>query len=273
MSRLKYLVHRYRRSLLAFAIWIGSTALVAISARYLRWVLWPPLAAIWSLFTAGIVLWAAIGLIDRVRGKTRAENKAAHGGPKVDGGRVFRSAVALWVILTGFYCFAAFIDDGTTFLIALGSEPLIAFWIGVVAWSSVRLVMRLRSQAVRPALRAALVPALAIGAVLYGRDIGDVVRFEIERPSYVAAIAAVRAGSSDDSHVESDIGPPLVAYFPWGGFLSVSYGVVFDEADQMAKPAAVRQEAWKARRIPFELTCEGAVLPVGGHFYIGRFSC
>jgi hypothetical protein len=52
-----------------------------------------------------------------------------------------------------------------------------------------------------------------------------------------------------------------------------SYGVVFDETDQMAKPLVLRRTAWSGRDVPPELKCEGRVLPVGGHFYLGRFAC
>lgn len=270
MTVLAPFVRSNRCPLIVFVIWIGLAALVAGSACYVRWI---PLllSAVWLLFTAGIILWAIVGLIDRLWGTANADDAVASGSYRT--GRAFRSAVALWIILSGIYCFLAFIDDDILFFTALGSLPLIVFWVGVVVWSSVLAAMRLWSHAYRPALRAALVLPLATGVIFYGQDVGDVVRFEIERPSYIAAIAAARGGRSDNEHVEIDVGPPMVAYFPWGGFLSVSYGVVFDETDQMVKPVAARREAWADRGVPVELKCEGGVLAVGGHFYVGRFSC
>lgn len=272
MTALRPLLRSYRSYLIVLGTWIACAALVVGGSLLgLRWQpMW--LGAVWILFSVGMVLWLLVGLIDPLWRRLRA-NDAASGGGKIGGGRVFRSAVALWTILTGFYCFGAFIDDGTWFLIAMAGVPVIVFWIAVMVWAIVLTAVRLRHRAYGPALRTALVPLLGTAAFFYGQNIGDVLRFELERPSYLAAVAALRAGGDHDDHVEVHLGPPMVAYFLWGGMIWASYGVVFDETDQVAKPTAARRAAWGDRDVPTELKCEGDALPVGGHFYVGRFAC
>jgi len=270
MTALKYF---NRSRLIILCLWTALAALiVACDLLGLHWEpMW--LGAVWLLFTAEIILWAVIGFVDRLRARTGAIDGAASSEGLIARDRIFRSAVALWTILTSVYCFGAFIGDNAWFLIALAGVPLLVFWSAVVLWASGVTAMRLRQRAYGPALCPALVPVLGTAALLYGQHIGDVLRFEIERPSYVAAVAALRAGGRYNDSVESDPGPPMVAYFPWGGMIWASYGVVFDETDQVAKPAAVRRAAWSDREVPTELKCDGDALPVGGHFYVGRFAC
>jgi len=42
----------------------------------------------------------------------------------------------------------------------------------------------------------------------------------------------------------ADHGPRL-RYFDWEGFASTSFGALYDESDEITKPAAERSEAWK----------------------------
>jgi hypothetical protein len=189
------------------------------------------------------------------------------------GSALFRIAVLLWLMETGFYCIESLFGDSTVLgLLFLLSIWLIAFWVAVPIWAVLVAVARMRRRAYRAAGVAALVPILAIASYPHGRYIGDVIRFERERPSYVAALAAARAGKVEDN-AEVYVGPPLIAFFPWGGFLTTSYGVIFDETGQAAKPLTVRLEAWAGRDIPMELKCPGDVLPLGGAFYVGHFTC
>jgi hypothetical protein len=262
----------HRKYVAVFAIWLGLAAFLAGSSLYFRWVPWL-IASILVLFSAGLALWAIFAAIDRLRGTASANDAVTLGGQGIRRGRVFRSAVALWIIMTAFYCFGAFIDDGTIFLIAIASPPMLVFWVAVVMWAIGLAIGRVWRRLYRSALVAALVPMLAIGTLLHGRDLGDVVRFQIERPSYVAEIAAARSGDRHEQ-IEVAVGPPMVAFLPWGGFLSTFRGVVFDETDEIAKPLSVRLAAWGDREIPAELkSCPGDVLAVGGHFYIAHFFC
>lgn len=264
-------VRSHRKYLAILAAWIGPAALLVGSLYFFWW--WMAIAGIFVLFSAGIALWTIFAVIDRLRGRAYTTDAAASEGRRIRRERVFRSAVVLWIIMTAFYCFGAFIDDGTIFLIALASPPMLVFWVAVVIWAIGLAIGRVWRRLYRPALVAALVPMVAIGTLRHGRDLGDVVRFEIERPSYVAEIAAARSGIRHEQ-IEVGVGPPMVAFLPWGGFLSTFRGVVFDETDEIAKPLPVRLAAWGDREIPAELKwCSGDVLPVGGHFYIAHFFC
>jgi len=105
-----------------------------------------------------------------------------------------------------------------------------------------------------------------------GRDAGDLIRFQIERPELMVRVEAVRAGQKVDADI-ADAGPPLLAYFTWGGFLSTHYGVIYDETDNIAKEPAERDAAWNERFAHTEIVCPADIRPAGGHFYIAHISC
>ena len=122
------------------------------------------------------------------------------------------------------------------------------------------------------------VPALAgvviTGYLNYGPiAVGDIVRFRIERAGFEAKIDAVRAGrlpADDDTFA----GPPMVAVFHWGGFLSEWVGVVYDESDYFGDTKNGPVPGWTASSLGEQiLACPSSVRSMGGHFYVAHFSC
>ena len=92
-------------------------------------------------------------------------------------------------------------------------------------------------------------------------EYGELIHFKLMRAEYEAQIR----------QLPTERGPRL-AVFGWGGFV-VGHGVVYDESDEIALPAAEQSAAWKARIAETELTCGAWGTPVGGHFYIVRIGC
>jgi hypothetical protein len=66
---------------------------------------------------------------------------------------------------------------------------------------------------------------------------------------------------------------PLIAYFEWDSFLSVSYGVVYDETDEIAQEPEQRSAGWHGARPSSVLDCPADVRALGGHFYAAHISC
>ncbi|MGH9624399.1 MAG: hypothetical protein ACRD4G_08690 [Bryobacteraceae bacterium] len=61
----------------------------------------------------------------------------------------------------------------------------------------------------------------------------------------------------------------MIVIFPWGGVLSSWEGVAYDAADEITKPPALRQKAWRASNLGALLDYSGATQSLGGHYYCG----
>jgi hypothetical protein len=53
----------------------------------------------------------------------------------------------------------------------------------------------------------------------------------------------------------------------------VSRGLVYDETDEIAKPAGEQSEEWKERVRGTEGQCIQGYTPIGGHFYLVALDC
>jgi len=94
-----------------------------------------------------------------------------------------------------------------------------------------------------------------------GQVAGDYIHFLAKYPHYHSEISALPADE------------PRLFVDNWGGFLSVSHGLVYDESDEITKPMAERSEAWKKRADRTEAECVYGYMPIGGHFYLVGFDC
>lgn len=152
---------------------------------------------------------------------------------------------------------------------------LLPFWTALQIWAISVAAGRASRGAWYGAATAACVPIISVLAVLHGRDAGELVRFQLERAAYLAAIAAVRTGHPppDTPYMHIDVGPPTFAYFNWGGMIWASSGVAYDETDEAGKPPAARSEEWRAHQGKSELSCDAEVRPLGGHFYMVHAGC
>jgi hypothetical protein len=157
-------------------------------------------------------------------------------------------------------------------LTVLSLLVLAAGWLLLPIWALVAAARRACRGAWRDAARAACGPLFAVLAVLYGREAGEFVRFRIERPQYVAAIEAARAGHPS-SEIYVDVGPPTFAYFIWGGMVWGTSGVAYDETDEAGMLPESRSASWRERQGKSELACDAQIRPLGDHFYMVRAGC
>jgi hypothetical protein len=183
-------------------------------------------------------------------------------------GPFFASVIVLFIA-------AAPAGDTLAVPIAVLTGTLLAVaWLSVPVWSIVVAARRFRARAWGAAMIAACFPVLALLLVLEGFYWSDLLRFTLERPNLVAALEAARAGRpSPVPRVQIAVGPPTIAFFTWQGFLSSAHGVVYDETDEIAKPAETRSSAWRERLPTHELDCPGDVRRLSGHFYAARLIC
>jgi hypothetical protein len=156
------------------------------------------------------------------------------------------------------------------FYVVVGIPALLFVWVmaGVGALAaSVRSAMR---KDWRQCAIASLLPIVLlvvaldpIGFVRSCNHIGEVAHFIIAKPYYDRQIAALPAGQG-----------PHLAVFDWGGMAWASFGVVYDETDQVSLPRARQSPDWLARASHSELSCEGyGVQPLWDHYYLVSFPC
>jgi len=157
----------------------------------------------------------------------------------------------------------------------------VSFWPVLVLWAIfpiVGLVLAIRRLRGGHFWRAAAWLSLPAALVLFcfkGAVVGDVARFWLNKRAYDRAVADAHAGrcSADDRRAwgvninGADCHEPVAIIFAWGGFLSMWHGVVYDAADQIAKPPEERSDAWRQREIGELLACSGASLAFGNHYY------
>jgi len=172
-----------------------------------------------------------------------------------------------WAMIVGFFPILLFglviigVSSGIPLTAALA---VIALFPAIIA---VRSILRGRwrrgiSYAVLPI--AALAIAFDVGGFMnLSREVGDRTHFYLMRTQYLAEVAA---NPSD--------GQPRLRVWNWGGMLWSSAGVVYDESDEIMRPAADQSADWKSRANNSELACGNyGFEPMGGHFYLAYFPC
>jgi hypothetical protein len=92
--------------------------------------------------------------------------------------------------------------------------------------------------------------------------LGDVIHFVVRKPYYDQQIAALPAGQ------------PRLVVFDWGGTSWTSFGLVYDESDQVALPKGRQSADWLAQASHSELSCGGyGVQSLWDHYYLASFPC
>ncbi|EGY01091.1 transmembrane protein [Nitrospirillum viridazoti Y2] len=122
----------------------------------------------------------------------------------------------------------------------------------------------------RRALSLMLLPLAVIPTLVWHQELarplfltGEILHFHALRPIYLGRIKAM-----------PNIGAPKLALFIWGDWLATSYGVVYDESDEVALPSERRSDAWTSRADQTLLTCGYSLdMDFGGHFYFVSLSC
>jgi hypothetical protein len=188
------------------------------------------------------------------RGAARSVHPAQSGPESPHRSRLPRWVVALGLgVPVALIVLAAF-PSGTDFLYVTAGIPALLFaWAiaGVGAlWVAVRSAM---GKDWRECLIALLLPIVLL---VVARDpvrfvracnhIGDVAHFIVAKPSYDRQIAGLSASQG-----------PRLATFDWGGMVWASFGVVYDETDQLSLPRDRQSPDWLERASHTELSCDG----------------
>jgi hypothetical protein len=156
-----------------------------------------------------------------------------------------------------------------------------AVWLWL-AWLTVSLVAmivaarRLFSHRHLIGLAWLCVPVLAALMEIAGWRVGDALRFAWYKSTYDAVVASAKAGKCSGQDLKArgvavdswDCDDPITIVFPWDGFLSQWWGVVYDAADEFAKRPRKRIATWTHRRSGEFLSCSWASFGVGHHYYI-----
>lgn len=153
--------------------------------------------------------------------------------------------------------------------------PAMAAWAAIPAGAMLLAAKRLVRRRYRAASAWAAFAALGALVMLYGSFLSDAMRFQFGKSAYERVVADARAGRCTDADRrqwkvaidEIHCSDPIVIIFVWGGFVSMWHGVVYDAADEIAKPPSERSPEWKHRPIGALLSCSGVKMPLGGHFY------
>ena len=186
------------------------------------------------------------------------------------------SRFPLWLIAIGpgvplaLIVFAASPLGSDFIYVMLGIPALLFTWAIAGAGAVVVSVRSAMRKEWRQCLIALVLPivllAVALDPIRFVRScnyIGDVVHFIISKPYYDRAIAAL----------PSDQRPRLVV-FDWGGMTWASFGLVYDETDQISLPAGRQSADWLAQASHSELSCEGyGVQALWDHYYLASFPC
>jgi hypothetical protein len=193
--------------------------------------------------------------------------------PVVSGSQLATSAFAILCVAWLLASLAEWLLGDLLFSSAI--PPLKAFWVCVPLIATVLAIRRIAQRRYRWAAVWLLIPAAAVGLALgTTTNVGDLVKFHWNKASYDRAVAAARVGrcsadSRDRSYSSADgiECDPITVVFEWGGIGSVWFGIVYDEGDEIIKPAPERSPQWKNRTIGRVLSCSGSNRALGGHYY------
>ncbi|MEE3624651.1 hypothetical protein UCD39_11700 [Nitrospirillum sp. BR 11752] len=138
------------------------------------------------------------------------------------------------------------------------------------AIASIKAASALWRRRWRRGLSLMLLPFVIIPTLVWHQELarplfltGEILHFQALRPLYLERIK-----------VMSTTGAPKLALFIWGDWLTTSFGVVYDESDEVALPPERRSDAWTSRANQTLLTCGYSVdTDFGGHFYFVYLSC
>jgi hypothetical protein len=191
-------------------------------------------------------------------------------------GNAGRSRLLRWFIVIGFAVPAALVALAASplgqdfFYVVIGIPALLFVWVMaglgaliVSLWAAIR---RQWSRCLVASALPIVLIAVAfnpVGFVRFCNYLGDVAHFIVMKPYYDKAVAALPAGQG-----------PHLAVFDWGGMAWASFGVVYDETDQVSLPRSRQSADWLARASHSELGCEGyGVEGLWDHYYLASFPC
>jgi hypothetical protein len=199
--------------------------------------------------------------------------------------KVFPWVCAAWLTVTEGISVAFdyhYIGLQIIFLAVVTMVPAI-LWVLIPAFALVLGVKRLLQHRYRVGIGWLLVPAMAAALIVPANEFGDALRFRLEKPSYDAIAKDVAVGRC--SSAERLAWRPYVAFascttptafvIPWGEFQSLWIGIVYDTADEIAKPRPLRSPQWRSTPAgqAFENSGTRSVRSLGNHYYLSVGGC
>jgi hypothetical protein len=164
-----------------------------------------------------------------------------------------------------------------------GIWPAIAIWALLPTTGFLLALTRIHRRCYRSAIAWLTVPAAGVLLFFFGLDASGFARFRVTKASYDQVIADARMGkcATEDRrrwNVAIDVidcDDPVIVVFIWDGLGSLWHGVVYDATDEISKPPQDRSTAWKSRPIGDLLSCSGARMAYGDHYYRagGSYGC
>ena len=189
--------------------------------------------------------------------------------------RFFAIACGVWIIASLVVPALSLWDTAILLLLFLTGGwwlPIVVLWTAIPAMAAFRATKSILKRRYVSALGWLTVPAAGVGLVLLGTDIGDAVRFRINKAAYDRVVAEAEASKcAKDMEARKAVDgidcDPLTAIFAWGGFGPIWHGIVYDAGDEIIKPPQDRSAAWKNRPIGSLLSCSGGKRAFGDHYY------
>ena len=199
--------------------------------------------------------------------------------------RVFRWVCAAWLVVTegiaGVFDYH-YIGARIIYLSVVAMAPAI-LWAAVPVWALVSGVKRLLQHRYRVGIAWILMPAAAVACVVPAHELGDILLFRSQKTSYDVIAKDAMAGHC--SRAERVAWPAFVSFascttpvavvMPWGEFDSLWIGIVYDAADEIARPLSLRSPQWQSTPAGQALysTHAMSVRSLGNHYYLATGGC
>lgn len=193
------------------------------------------------------------------------------------GGKILGLASVVWILSCLAVAFFWAYGDGRLTILLVVFTP--RFWIYSAPWMivpGILLIHAFRALILKrrlSGLRWIAVGALGVSIVWPGNFIGERLRFYTTKSAYDDVIANVEAGACSTRNSPAlveflECEKPILVTFEWGGLGSSWFGIVYDAADEIAKPVELRSASWKARDTGKMLSCSSIGVWLGGHYYV-----
>jgi hypothetical protein len=199
--------------------------------------------------------------------------------------RVFRWVFAAWLAVTegiaavfDYHYIGPRIIEFSVFT----SAPVI-LWVAVPIWALVLGVKRLLQHRYRVGIAWILMPAAGAACIVPAHELGDILLFKSQKAFYDVIAKDAMAGHC--SRAERLAWPafasfascttPVAVVMPWGEFVSLWIGIVYDAADEIAKPLSLRSPQWQSTLAgqAIDNTRAKSVRSLGNHYYLATGGC
>lgn len=199
--------------------------------------------------------------------------------------KVFRWVCAAWLTATGGVAAGFdyhFMGPQIIYLSVVATVPAI-LWAAVPIWALVLGVKHLLQHRYRVGIAWILMPAAAAACVVPAHELGDILLFKSQKASYDVIAQDAMAGHCSRANRHAwpafvsfaSCTNPVAVVMPWGEFVSLWLGIVYDAADEIAKPLSLRSPQWQSTPAgqALDSTHARSVRSLGNHYYLATGGC